>query len=137
MLHINPRELTKLLSRKPDTVIIDVRFEHERDEFGYVVGSHHIPVYTPDWEENPVFIAEVARIASPQEPIIFVCRTGNRSCQACEIVLAYGYNQVYNLREGYVGLVNLMSQTDIDPNEVCHLLKLPEKIETQHYGYVS
>lgn len=133
MLQINPRDLSNLLVREPDAVIIDVRFMHERDELGYVIGSYHIPIYTPDWEENPTFIADVARIAGPDTPIIFVCRTGNRSCQACEIVQAHGYDQVYNLRDGYVGLVNLTSQADIDLADVCHLLKLPEMVQTQQY----
>ena len=126
MLQINPRELSNLLGREHDVVIIDVRLMHERDEVGYVMGSHHIPIYTPDWEENPTFIADVARIAGPDTPIVFVCRTGNRSCQACEIVQTHGYDQVYNLRDGYVGLVNLMSLADADYDDVCHLLKLPE-----------
>ena len=133
MLQINPSDLTSLLIRKPNAVIIDVRFLHERDELGYVVGSHHIPIYTSDWEENPTFIAQISHIAAPHTPIIFVCRTGNRSCQACEIVQAHGYDQVYNLREGYVGLVNLTSQADIDLNDVCHLLSLPELTKAQHY----
>lgn len=124
MLQISPYELSGLLAHQPDAVIIDVRFLHEREEIGYVNGSHHIPMYNADWDPNPEFAAEIARIASADTPLIFVCRTGNRSCEACEMARANGYQQVYNLREGYVGLVNLMSKTD--SANVCHLLKLPE-----------
>ena len=127
MLQISPHELSGLLVRQPDAVIIDVRFMHEREEIGYVGGSHHIPLYTSDWDPNPMFVAEVAKIAATNTPVIFVCRTGNRSCEACEIVKAHGYHQIYNLREGYVGLVNLMSQADRE--DVCHLLKLPEPLQ--------
>ena len=126
MLQISPHELSGLLTRQPDAVIIDVRFLHEREDIGYVNGSYHIPLYTPEWDPNPEFAAEVARIAAPDTPVIFVCRTGNRSCEACEIAKAHGYRQVYNLRDGYVGLVNLMSQAERE--NVCHLLNLPERV---------
>ncbi len=125
MLQINPRDLSGLLVREPNAVIIDVRFLHERDEIGYVTGSYHLPIYTPDWDPNPAFAAELAKIADTNTPLIFVCRTGNRSCEACEIAMASGYHQIYNLREGYVGLVNLMKAHSDD---VCHLLKLPELV---------
>ncbi|WP_124949857.1 rhodanese-like domain-containing protein [Sulfuriferula thiophila] len=126
MLQISPHELSGLLVRQPDAVIIDVRFQHERDEIGYVYGSYHIPLYTPEWDPNPDFSAAVAEVAGVDTPVIFICRTGNRSCEACNIVQAQGYHHIYNLREGYVGLVNLMPQTTSD--DVCQLIRLPDQI---------
>ena len=122
MLQINPHELQDLLIRYPQAVIVDVRFQYERAENGHIVDSYHIPLYTPDWEYNPNFTGEVSRIAQAETPLVFVCRSGNRSCEACEIAKNYGYQQVYNLNEGYVGLVNMMAQTNTA--DVCHLFRL-------------
>ena len=122
MLQINPYELQDLLVNKPDAVIVDVRFEYERSAYGYILDSYHIPLFTADWDQNPNFVSEVARIADQLTPLVFVCRSGNRSCEACGIAKQHGYAQVYNLNEGYVGLVNLRGQTNTD--DVCPILRL-------------
>ncbi len=109
MLQIDSRELSELLLRNPCTLVIDVRFDRERTEFGYIKNSRHIPLYTPDWDTNPDFIEEIGKIAVRDTPLVFVCRSGNRSCEACEMVENHGYSEVYNLSEGYMGLVALKS----------------------------
>ena len=39
----------------------------------------------------------------PDEPVIFVCRSGQRSASASEIALVAGLNKVYNLANGMNG----------------------------------
>lgn len=107
MLQIDSRELCELLLRNPHTLVIDVRFARERTEFGYIKDSRHIPLYTPSWDPNPDFVEEIGKIAVRDTPLVFVCRSGNRSCEACEIVKNHGYSEVYNLSEGFMGLVAL------------------------------
>ncbi len=114
MLQISPHELHGLLVSNPQSAIIDVRFQREREETGYIEGAFHIPLYLPDWEPNPEFERELAKIASLNTTLVFVCRSGVRSCEACEIARREGYAHVYNLSEGYLGLVKLKSQAEQD-----------------------
>lgn len=108
MIQIDSRQLCDLLLRDARTLIIDVRFAQERTEFGHIKNSRHIPLYTPDWDHNPDFVEEIGKIAARDTPLVFVCRSGNRSCVACEIVKNHGYTEVYNLSEGYMGLLALI-----------------------------
>ncbi|HET9113550.1 MAG TPA: rhodanese-like domain-containing protein [Burkholderiales bacterium] len=107
MKQMNSRELGELLIRDDRTRIIDVCFARERAESGYIKNARHIPLYMPNWDPNPDFVDEVVRIAARDTPLVFVCRSGNRSCLACEIIEKQGYTEVYNLSEGYMGLLAL------------------------------
>ncbi len=109
MLNINPHQLSTLIAKRLNALIIDVRFGSEREESGLIFNSCHVPLYTPDWDTNPEFIKEVSAIANKKSPIIVICRNGNRSCDACDILEANGYKEVYNLQQGYNGLISLIS----------------------------
>ena len=117
MLQINSQQLYDLLVSDPRTLIIDVRFADERAELGYIKNSHPIPLYLSNWDQNPAFVDEIDKIAAPDTPLVFVCRSGNRSCIACDLAQNKGYSAIYNLSEGYSGLVSLKSGT-LDGNEV-------------------
>lgn len=42
----------------------------------------------------------------PDEEVLFVCRSGQRSASACEIALVTGLTRVYNLANGMLGWAN-------------------------------
>jgi|SRR3954471_19292167 len=42
----------------------------------------------------------------PDEEVIFVCRSGQRSASACEIAMVTGLTKVYNLANGMIGWSN-------------------------------
>ena len=125
MLNINPNQLSTLIENRLNALIIDVRFASEREESGFIFHSCHIPLYTPEWDTNPEFVKEVSAIASKEAPIVVVCRNGNRSCDACDILEANDYKEVYNLQQGYSGLVSLISPNN--QGESCSFLKVPSK----------
>lgn len=121
---INAEQFQGLLERDPNTLVIDVRFEHEREEVGYLLNSRHIPWYTEEWDVNPNFIASLRKVASSQMAIVIVCRTGQRSGEACALLESHGYHRVYNLEAGFNGLTG-----DQKPRQAAHLarwLALPE-----------
>lgn len=120
-----PQELAEFMAKNPKAVIVDVRFEHERKDYGYVAQSHHIPILTEDWDVCPNFVENVAKVASPDVPIVFICRSGNRSCVACELVMENGYKQIFNLKGGYVALSDVMS--GLTGNNYCSL-SLPDSV---------
>ena len=104
MLEISPQSLSEFIAMHPGAVIVDVRFANEREEYGYVHGSQHVPLYTGDWDMNPAFSESLLAVAPPHTPVVFVCRSGNRSCVACELANELGYQHIYNLAGGHVAL---------------------------------
>lgn len=69
---------------------------------GTVSGAEAVPLHT-----LPVKINEFNR----DEKLVFVCRSGARSAQACMFLLQQGYENVYNLRGGMIGWV----QSGLEP----------------------
>lgn len=72
--------------------IVDVR---ELDEYVGLLG--HIPAA----ELAPLGTLETASKAwKPEEPLVMVCRSGNRSGRACSWLLSQGFTRVINLKGG-------------------------------------
>ncbi len=99
------QEYEALVQRFPQAVIVDVRFDYEREHVGTLPGAKHIPIYMPDWEPNPDFCRLVTQEAKAGQPLIFVCRSGHRSCEACDLVDLPAVEGVYSLREGLTSLL--------------------------------
>lgn len=73
--------------------VIDVRQMHEI-AMGTVPKAEAVPLHT-----LPARIHEL----SPAEKLVFICRSGARSAQACMFLQQNGYSNVYNLRGGMMG----------------------------------
>lgn len=113
MQEIDAQEFAHLLSTHPDSVLVDVRFDYERAEHGRIAGAQEIPLYLPDWELNPEFVARVTQVMRPGQPLVFICRSGHRSCEACEQIKDIAPEGVYSLREGHLGLIKVF------PTSIC------------------
>jgi rhodanese-related sulfurtransferase len=70
--------------------LIDVRTEAEFAQ-AKIEGSTHIPLHM-----LPLKIQDLPK----SEPIVFYCRSGARSAQACAWLMSQGINNVYNLSGG-------------------------------------
>lgn len=104
MKHLTPRETHAFLKQTPQAVFIDCRSEMEYLFVGHAVGSLHIPWNDgPDWEVNPDFVKQVRKIASPQRPVVLICRSGHRSVDAGEELEKAGFADVYNVLHGFEG----------------------------------
>ncbi len=121
MIEISSQDLSDFLAENPHAVVVDVRFANERNESGYVCGSKHVPLYTGDWDDNPDFAEELFAAAPQNVPVIFVCRSGNRSCVACELAIELGYQQVYNLKGGHVELAGLFMNRPKDGQQLLYM----------------
>jgi rhodanese-related sulfurtransferase len=75
-----------------DFRIVDVRETPEHRQ-GLVPGAVTLPLATLPLRMNEF---------SPQEKLVFVCRSGARSAQACLFLQQYGFENVYNLRGGMI-----------------------------------
>jgi rhodanese-related sulfurtransferase len=73
--------------------LIDVRTEAEHAQ-AKIEGSTHIPLHL-----LPLKLQDL----KGSQPIVFYCRSGARSAQACAWLMSQGIENVYNLAGGIMG----------------------------------
>ncbi len=107
---ITPQESWKLLSENPDSVLVDVRTAAEWNWVGVPdLSSLDRPVVFVEWNtaggRNPNFVEDLiaAGVTPGERPVIFLCRSGNRSIPAAEAATAAGIAPSYNMLEGFEG----------------------------------
>src|SRR5208282_1846641 len=90
---ILPGEAHTLLAALPNARLIDVRTRPEWEYVGHVPGSVLIEWTTyPAGTRNPRFIDELRAAATdPEAPLLFLCRSGQRSDSAARAAAAAGY----------------------------------------------
>ena len=111
--NISATEAWELIQKAARTVFIDVRSEMEFLFIGHPKGAKHIAwIDEPDWNINPNFVREVRKLilggvisssASDSVPIVLICRSGKRSEEAGIVLMEAGFNDVYNVAEGFEG----------------------------------
>lgn len=97
----------------PRAVMIDVRSSMEHLFVGHPTGSVHVPwIDAPEWTVNPDFVTEVRKVMlggigslehGGDAPVLLICRSGKRSLEAGKLLLNNGFNDVYNVGEGFEG----------------------------------
>lgn len=86
---IDPNQL-EAMKATGSLQLIDVRTEAEYAQ-AKIEGSTHIPLHM-----LPLKMQELQK----NDPIVFYCRSGARSAQACAWLMSQGVNNVYNLAGG-------------------------------------
>lgn len=108
---ITPEESWKLLNENPDAVLVDCRTDAEWRWVGVpdLTGLGRDVVFV-EWnrsngQHNDDFVAElIASGVTPGErPVVFLCRSGNRSIPAAEAATAAGIAPSYNMLDGFEG----------------------------------
>lgn len=110
---ISPNAAWQMVQDDPRTLLIDVRSSMEFLFVGHPVGSVHIPwIDEPDWNINQNFSIDLRKLllggihgnSDPSGvPIILICRSGKRSLEAGKKLIEDGFNQVFNIDEGFEG----------------------------------
>ena len=104
MKHLKPNETQQFLEQNAQAVLIDCRSEMEYLFVGHPVGAHHVAWNdVPDWEINPHFVGQVRKIASMNRPVVVICRSGQRSIGAGQMLEQAGFGEVYNVLDGFEG----------------------------------
>jgi rhodanese-related sulfurtransferase len=96
---ISPSQLSGFFQRHPDVQVIDVREPHEQSAGAL---AQYLPQPYPV-REIPLSKLADALINSElkaSQPLLLVCRSGNRSLMACKVLGRLGFVQVYNLKGG-------------------------------------
>ena len=117
---LTPQESWKLLSENPDAVLVDVRTEAEWKSVGVPdISSMGREVVFLDWNsyggraENFAADLIAAGVAPGERPVIFLCRSGNRSIPAAKAATAVGIAPAYNMLEGFEGQPGAAGNRDV------------------------
>jgi rhodanese-related sulfurtransferase len=110
---ISPKEAFECLEQQKEAVLIDVRSTMEYEFVGHPVHSIHVPLKEPpDWDTLPEFVARIRTLLAQRLPAIdsiddipvfMLCRSGQRSRIAGEMLSQEGFTNVYNVLEGFEG----------------------------------
>lgn len=102
---VTPTEASTLLTGLPGARLIDVRTRPEWDYVGRVPGSRLIEWNTyPDGARNPNFLDALEDAVEDRgTPVLFLCRSGQRSDSAARVAAAAGYTRAFNVLEGFEG----------------------------------
>lgn len=100
-----------MLSEDPRSVLIDVRTEGEWVYVGVpdLSGLGKQPICIewqrfPGMQENREFVSQLQACGLDRDaPLLFICRSGQRSRHAAMAVTSVGYGRCYNVGDGFEG----------------------------------
>ena len=88
---------------KRGTKIIDIRRKDEWDKTGIVAGSQRLTAFDGNGNFIRSFPAALKKIVDPEDEVIFICRTGNRSSVLANMLAEEGgYTKIFTVKDGIV-----------------------------------
>lgn len=110
---ITPVEAWDILQSDVNAIVLDVRSTMEFHYVGHPIGAVNVPLKEPPtWDIDPAFVDKVrsalqetcdAAVTAEDFTILSLCRSGQRSMTAAQLLSAQGFNRVYNVLEGFEG----------------------------------
>lgn len=110
---VTAQQAWEMLQTNPRALLVDVRSHMEFLFVGHPSGAVHIPwLDEPDWTVNPDFVKDVRQLVlggvsehhqDANVPLLLICRSGKRSLEAGEALVAAGITNVYNIADGFEG----------------------------------
>lgn len=102
--NINNAQLEQML--KTGVTLVDIRREEEWKQTGIVKGANTITFFTRTGRINPDFKSQFTSLVKPDQPVVLICRTGNRTRAASQaIAKQLAYKKVYNVTHGIKGWI--------------------------------
>ena len=100
VVDIDNAEMARLVAA--GVPIVDIRTEGEWKETGIVPGSRLLTFFDERGRADPAaWLQQVQGVATPDQPVIVICRSGNRTKAASQFLSEQaGYRTGYNVREG-------------------------------------
>ena len=100
VVDVDNTELARLVAA--GVPIIDIRTEGEWKETGIVPGSRLFTFFNEHGRADPpAWLQQVKGVATPDQPVIVICRSGNRTKAASQFLARQaGYQTVYNVKDG-------------------------------------
>ena len=100
VVDIGNAELARLLAA--GVPVVDIRTEREWKESGIVPGSRLLTFFDERGRADPpAWLQKLQGVAKPDQPVIVICRSGNRTQAASQFLSEQaGYQMVYNVKGG-------------------------------------
>jgi rhodanese-related sulfurtransferase len=105
VIDIDNAQLEKLI--QSGVPVIDIRLQREWEETGIVAGSKLLTFFDAQGRHDAAgWLEKVKPFAKPNEPVIVICRTGNRTKPVSQFLSQQaGYTTVYNVKHGIKGWI--------------------------------
>lgn len=105
IIDIDNAELDRLL--KDGVPLVDIRLQKEWEETGIVGGSRLLTYFDEQGRhDDAAWLDKLKPIARPEQPVILICRSGNRTRAASQFLAQQaGYRTVYNVKSGIKGWI--------------------------------
>lgn len=108
---LSPTQAWEILQKDPSAKLVDVRTDAEWKYVGLPDVSEAgkrtltIPWKTfPEMAQNQNFVREVeAAGVRPDDTVLLLCRSGQRSASAAQALTERGFEAAYNVAEGFEG----------------------------------
>jgi rhodanese-related sulfurtransferase len=114
---ISPQQAFEKLTHNKHSILIDVRTPEELNFVGIVDSAKFdnrmllLPwQILPNMQLNPNFSNELMNKTSVDQELIFLCRTGVRSQHSAELAKNLGYENCFNVTNGFEGDLNEQGQ---------------------------
>ena len=103
VINIDNAELARLMAK--GVPVIDIRTAGEWNSTGVIAGSKLLTFFDERGNANPAqWLATAKTIAKTNQPVILICRSGNRTRAATQFLSDQaGYKTVYNVSSGLNG----------------------------------
>lgn len=100
VVNIDNAELARLAAS--GVAVIDIRTEPEWKQTGIIAGSKLMTFFDEKGRADPpAWLEKVKSVATPDQPVILICRSGNRTRAATQFLSQQaGYKTVYNVSTG-------------------------------------
>lgn len=105
IIDIDTAEMARLI--KSGVPVVDIRTQAEWEDGGIVSGSKLLTFFDERGKADPAaWLQKVSPIAQPDQPVILICRSGNRTKAVSQFLSQQaGYAKVYNVKTGIKGWV--------------------------------
>jgi rhodanese-related sulfurtransferase len=105
VIDIDNAQLAQLV--KDGVPVIDIRLQSEWEETGIVPGSKLLTFFDERGRHDaPAWLEKVKPLAKPGDPVVVICRTGNRTKPVSQFLSQQaGYARVYNVKSGIKGWI--------------------------------
>ena len=81
--------------------IIDIRRKDEWGATGVIKGSQRLTAFDGNGNFNRTFVPNIMELANPEEEVIIICLSGNRSSVISRFLTEQrGFEKVYNVSKG-------------------------------------
>lgn len=106
VIDIDNAQFEKL--RQSGVPVVDIRLQSEWEETGIVGGSKLLTFFDERGRADAAgWLDKVKPFAKPNEPVIVICRTGNRTKAVSQFLSQQaGYATVYNVKAGIKGWIS-------------------------------